>query len=192
MRAPAAPGLEIMYRLDPTIWDGRFANNGWLQEMPKPITKLTWDNAAFMSLNTARRGPEVEARGPGGLRHNGRSVLAPVWIQPEPPGQGRHRHLGYGRTLAGRVAAGADFNANLLRTAEAPAFGFGLEVFKTGRKYNLALARSSTTRWPATTARARCTTATSCGWPPSGSSSAGGGRLGPETGPGLAGRGAWP
>ena len=46
-------GLEIVFRPDPTIWDGQFANNGWLQELPKPLTKLTWDNAAMLSLATA-------------------------------------------------------------------------------------------------------------------------------------------
>ena len=47
--------LEVIFRPDPTIYDGRFANNGWLQELPKPITKLTWDNAAFLSPATAHR-----------------------------------------------------------------------------------------------------------------------------------------
>ena len=42
-------GLELVFRPDPTVWDGRFANNGWLQEMPKPLTKLSWDNAALVS-----------------------------------------------------------------------------------------------------------------------------------------------
>ena len=53
--APAAHGLEIIFRPDPTIYDGRFANNGWLQELPKPLTKLTWDNAALVSPATAQK-----------------------------------------------------------------------------------------------------------------------------------------
>ena len=52
--APAAQGLEIVFRPDRTIWDGRFANNGWLQELPKPLTKLTWDAVAMFSPKTAR------------------------------------------------------------------------------------------------------------------------------------------
>ena len=54
---PSMPtgGLEINFRPDPTIWDGRFANNGWLQELPKPLTKLTWENAALISPLTANR-----------------------------------------------------------------------------------------------------------------------------------------
>src|SRR5712692_130743 len=54
-RSPAEGKLEIVFRPDPTIWDGRFANNGWLQELPKPQSKLTWDNAAYLSPATAIR-----------------------------------------------------------------------------------------------------------------------------------------
>ena len=80
-RARTAGDLEIVFRPDPTIFDGRFANNGWLQELPKPLTKLTWDNAALMSLGTAQRlgvtsGDVVE------LSSRGRAVEAPVWILP--------------------------------------------------------------------------------------------------------------
>src|SRR5262249_24208995 len=74
-------GLELNFRLDPTVHDGRFANNGWLQELPKPMTKLTWDNAALMSPRTAEAlglasGQVAE------LHFGARSVLAPVWINP--------------------------------------------------------------------------------------------------------------
>ena len=48
-------GVEIVFRPDPSVYDGRFANNGWLQELPKPITRLTWDNAALLSPATAAR-----------------------------------------------------------------------------------------------------------------------------------------
>ena len=47
--------MEVVFRPDPTILDGRFANNGWLQELPKPLTKLTWDNVALVSANTAKK-----------------------------------------------------------------------------------------------------------------------------------------
>src|SRR4029079_11546844 len=50
--APAA-GLEILFRPDPTVWDGRFANNGWLQELPKPLTKVTWDATAWLHPSLA-------------------------------------------------------------------------------------------------------------------------------------------
>src|SRR4029434_8779892 len=78
---PATQGLELLFRPDATVWDGRFANNGWLQELPEPLTKLTWDNAAVVSPATParltlRNGDVVE------LRYEGRMVQAPVWIAP--------------------------------------------------------------------------------------------------------------
>ena len=79
-RVPAPAGMEIAFRPDPTIGDGRFANNGWLQELPKPLTKLTWDNAAHMSPATARRlGISIERTARGAttdvveLRYRGRT-----------------------------------------------------------------------------------------------------------------------
>src|SRR5207253_7128683 len=73
--------LEVIFRPDPTIYDGRFANNGWLQELPKPITKLTWDNAAILGPGTAHRlgvttGDMVE------LSYQGRRLNAPVYVLP--------------------------------------------------------------------------------------------------------------
>ena len=54
-QATGGEGLEIVFKPDPTTFDGRFANNGWLQELPKPNTRLTWDNAAMISPATAQR-----------------------------------------------------------------------------------------------------------------------------------------
>jgi MoCo/4Fe-4S cofactor protein with predicted Tat translocation signal len=137
--APAAAegGLEIVFRPDPTIWDGRFANNGWLQELPKPLNKLTWDNAALMSLATAQRlgvtnGDVVE------LRHRGRTARAPVWILPGHADESVTVHLGYGRERAGRVGSGTGFNAYALRWSDRPWFSTGLEIQKTDDRYVLA------------------------------------------------------
>jgi molybdopterin-containing oxidoreductase family iron-sulfur binding subunit len=137
--APVADqGLELVFRPDPTVWDGRFANNGWLQELPKPLSKLTWDNAALVSPRTADRlglqtmGDVVE------LRYQGRTVTAPVKVMPGHADDSVTVMLGYGRTRAGRAGDGAGFNAYALRTASAPWFGAGLEVHKTGRTYALA------------------------------------------------------
>jgi len=138
--APASAdtqGLELVIRPDPTIWDGRHANNGWLQELPKPITKLTWDNAARISPKTADRlgiknGQVVE------LQQHGQTLRAAAWIDP-----GHHEgsvtlSLGYGRTNAGRVGSGQGFNTYTLRTVEAPWGGPGLEVRPTQATYALA------------------------------------------------------
>ena len=142
---PAAPqpvgGLELIFRPDPNIWDGRFANNGWLQEAPKPLTKLTWDTAAWVSPKLAQEkqldnGDVIE------LRYRGLTARLPVFIVPGQPDQSVTAFFGYGRRMVGRVAnpsaEAADFNAFRLRTADAPWFGGGLEIVKTGDRYLLA------------------------------------------------------
>ena len=115
----AGSGLEVVFRPDPSVYDGRFANNAWLQELPKPLTKLTWDNAALISPATAARlnlvsGDVVE------LRQGDRTVRIPVWLAPGQPSDTLTLHLGYGRTRAGRVGNGTGFNVNPLRTTAAP------------------------------------------------------------------------
>jgi MoCo/4Fe-4S cofactor protein with predicted Tat translocation signal len=108
--------LELRY--DPTIYDGRFANNGWLQELPKPLTKLTWDNSAQMSPATAEKlglsnHDKVELNG-----GSGRKVVAPVWIVPGHPDENITVHVGYGRTKAGMVGKDTGFNAYLLQGSD--------------------------------------------------------------------------
>jgi molybdopterin-containing oxidoreductase family iron-sulfur binding subunit len=142
--------LEISFQPDPTLFDGRFANNGWLQELPKPLTKLTWDNAALMSPKTAERlGLSYQVGARGGehgrvftdvieLRYEGRSLRAPAWIVPGHADECITLHLGYGRTRAGKVGNGTGFNAYAIRTANAPYYGAGLEIRKIGTQYPLA------------------------------------------------------
>ncbi|HVO11890.1 MAG TPA: TAT-variant-translocated molybdopterin oxidoreductase [Vicinamibacteria bacterium] len=148
-RAPqraASGGIDLQFRLDPTVYDGRFANLGWLQELPKPLSKITWDNAAFMSPSTAKRlgGFQTEERGAGHwtdvveLRYRGRAVRAPVWILPGHPDDAVTIHLGLGRRRAGRVGTGVGFDAYALQTADAPWFGEGLEVRRTGQRMMIA------------------------------------------------------
>ncbi|MDT4965282.1 MAG: hypothetical protein QOJ64_19, partial [Acidobacteriota bacterium] len=145
---PPTPGLEIVFRTDPSIHDGRFANNGWLQELPKPGSKLTWDNAALLSPDTAKRlGIKNKIGTYGGdvfvdtvkISYAGRSVNAPVWISPGHPDNVVTVHLGYGRRLAGRVGTGKGFDAYSIRTADAPWFGNGVTIEKTGDKFSLAV-----------------------------------------------------
>ena len=129
-------GVELVFRPDPTVWDGRFANNGWLQELPKPLTKLVWDNAALLAPAMAERlgvrnGDVVE------LRHGDRSVLAPVWILPGQAPETVTVHLGYGRWRAGRVGSHLGFNAYRLRLSEAPWVIEGIEIRRTDRRHTL-------------------------------------------------------
>ncbi|MGH7898399.1 MAG: TAT-variant-translocated molybdopterin oxidoreductase, partial [Candidatus Binatia bacterium] len=135
--ASRSEGLEIAFRADPTIFDGRSANNGWLQELSKPQTKLTWDNAAMVSPATAERlGLENEAVIE--LQLEGRSVEAPIWIQPGQAADCVTVHLGYGRRRTGRVGTGAGFDAYRIRTSAAPWSAVGLKITKTGKSHPLA------------------------------------------------------
>ncbi|MFL6712756.1 MAG: 4Fe-4S dicluster domain-containing protein [Sulfurifustis sp.] len=142
---PAPPGradsLELVFEADPTIYDGRFANNAWLQELPKPITKLTWDNAVLLSpAHAARAGlsnGDVVA-----LEANGRVVEGPVWTVPGLPDDSATVHLGYGRTRAGRVGDGLGSNAYGLRTTTDFSFARNVRMTKTGRRYTLATAQT--------------------------------------------------
>ena len=133
----AKQGLEVVFRTDSTIYDGRFANNGWLQELPKSLTRLTWDNAAMLSPATAQR-MGLASEDLVELRLDRRSVRAPVWVLPGQADDTVTVHLGYGRTRSGRVGTGAGFSAYAIRTSSAPWFCDGLELVKTGDRYRLA------------------------------------------------------
>ncbi|MDQ3070890.1 MAG: TAT-variant-translocated molybdopterin oxidoreductase [Acidobacteriota bacterium] len=134
---PPMSGLEIVFRPDPTVLDGRFANNGWLQELPKPITKITWDAAAYISARTAER-LGLQSRDLVDLRYKGRSQQMPIWVQPGHADESVTVHFGYGRPMAGRVGSNVGFNAFTLRTADAPWFDGGLEIAKTGETYAIS------------------------------------------------------
>jgi MoCo/4Fe-4S cofactor protein with predicted Tat translocation signal len=136
--APAAEvgGLNLLIRPDPHIGDGRFSNNAWLQELPKPLTKLVWDNAAFISPATAGRLQLVNEEVVE-LKYRGRSVQAPVWILPGQANDCVTVHLGYGRWRAGSIGPGIGFNANEIRTSDALGGGPGLQIQKTGRRHAL-------------------------------------------------------
>lgn len=134
---PGENGMEIVFREDASAFDGSFANNGWLQELPRPLSKLTWENAALISPGTASR-LGVETGDLVELAVAGRSLRAPVWVSPGHADEVVTAHLGYGRTRAGRVGNGAGFNATLLRTAASPWIATGLEVRPTGDRHPLA------------------------------------------------------
>src|SRR5262249_6981449 len=104
--SPSSPtsGVEIVFRPDPTVYDGRFANNGWLQELPKPITKLVWDNAALVSPATAQR-LNVANEDIIEIKVDGRAIRAPVWISPGHAPESITLFLGYGRSRAGSLGS---------------------------------------------------------------------------------------
>jgi MoCo/4Fe-4S cofactor protein with predicted Tat translocation signal len=139
--------LEIVFRADPSIYDGRFANNGWLQELPKPITKLTWDNAILISPNTAKALGLANVMGTKGgdtyadlveLEYQGRKVRGPVWITAGHPDNTVTVHLGYGRTRAGKVGNKIGFNAYAIRPSTNLWQGVGAKLTKVNDMYSLA------------------------------------------------------
>jgi molybdopterin-containing oxidoreductase family iron-sulfur binding subunit len=129
--------IELNIRRDPTIYDGQFSNNGWLQELPKPMTKLTWDNAVLIGPKMAAR-LDIHTEDVVELELNGRKAKGPVWIQAGHPDNSVTVFLGYGRKRAGRVGTAQGFDAYALRTSAAPWIATGLQIRKTGETYKLA------------------------------------------------------
>jgi MoCo/4Fe-4S cofactor protein with predicted Tat translocation signal len=129
--------LEVVFYRDYKVDDGRYSNNGWMQELPDPVTKLVWDNTVLMSRKTARdlgvRNSDVVE-----VKLGGRSVRGPVWIQPGMADYVLGLALGYGREWNGRIGYKVGFNAYALRTAENPGFATGATISKTGDTYPLS------------------------------------------------------
>ncbi len=139
-RTPVSEGkpeqVELVFRPDPTIWDGRFSNSAWLQELPKPLTKLTWDNAALVSPETARN-LKLASQDVIRLKLGERTIAAAVWLLPGQPDGSITLTLGYGRTQAGRVGNGYGYNAYTLLPADKPWFAADATVVPTGERYEL-------------------------------------------------------
>ena len=138
--AAHADGLEIVFRADPTVYDGRYANNAWLQELPKTLTRLTWDNVALLAPATASKlgvtnGDRIE------IELLGRRVVAPAWVQPGHPRESVTLPLGYGRRRAGRIGSGIGFDAYALRLAGSSEFARGAKVRNLGDRHPLACAQ---------------------------------------------------
>ncbi|HZH52957.1 MAG TPA: TAT-variant-translocated molybdopterin oxidoreductase [Microvirga sp.] len=128
-------GVDVVFAPDPSVWDGRYANNGWLQELPKPLTKQVWGNAALISPETA----EVFGLATGDavdLAVSGRALRVPVWVLPGHAPGAVTLTLGYGRPKAGRVGSEVGFNAYALRTTGGRWVARG-EIRKTGERIAL-------------------------------------------------------
>jgi molybdopterin-containing oxidoreductase family iron-sulfur binding subunit len=135
--AGSANGLEIVFVPSPALHDGRFANDGWLQELPDPLTKLTWDNPALVSPKTAEMlglANEELVR----LEYAGRSLELPLWILPGMADGVVALTLGYGRQRGGRIGSGVGFDTFKVRASKAPGFDSGLKVTRLGGTYALS------------------------------------------------------
>jgi molybdopterin-containing oxidoreductase family iron-sulfur binding subunit len=129
--------LELVLERDPKVDDGRYANNGWLQELCNPMTKLAWGNAALLSPRTAR---ELNVRDGDVIRLelNGRALETAAMILPGQADYSVGLSLGYGRTACGRVGQGIGSNAYLLRASESPDLAVGARITPTERRAKLA------------------------------------------------------
>jgi MoCo/4Fe-4S cofactor protein with predicted Tat translocation signal len=137
-QAAASPGqVTLSFRPDPTLFDGRYAENVWLQELPKPLTKLSWDNALVLSPATAERlklGLEQRVQ----ISHQGRKLDCAVWVLP---GQARDTAtltLGGGRLRAGERGSGHGFNAYALRSSDSLWMAPGIGLRRLDGLYTLA------------------------------------------------------
>ena len=133
----AGSGLEIVFLPSSSLHDGRFANDGWLQELPDPLTKLTWDNPALVSPKTAET-LGVANQDVVRLDYAGRSLELPVWILPGMADGVVALTLGYGRVRAGRIGSGVGFNTFTVRASQAAGFDSGVSLTKLGRTYPLS------------------------------------------------------
>lgn len=128
--------FDLLFRPDPTIWDGRFVNNGWLQELPKPLTHIVWDNAALMAPADAERlaltNGDMLAIGEVDTK-----VELPIWIVPGHAEGCITLFRGYGHTIAGRVGHGTGFNIRQLITAENTNQQLSVSVNKTQKRHSL-------------------------------------------------------
>lgn len=142
--APKASGVSLVFAPDPTVWDGRYANNGWLQELPKVMTTLTWDNAALippklaqeLGLSLGRPGEHVK------ISVNGASVTIPAIISVGQPEDTITLHYGYGRSEVGTVGEGAGTNVYGLRKSSDSHVATGATVEKASGRTVLALTQT--------------------------------------------------
>src|SRR5262249_54778543 len=143
---PATPGkYEIVFRVDPSVHDGRFANNAWLQELPKPINKIAWDNFAIISQKTAAELGLASNEEPQNanakmiqLSNEGHGLAMPAWVQPGHPDNSVTVYLGYGRDRAGAVGNGHGFNTYSIRTVNTPFIAGNVQLAKGEGEYQLA------------------------------------------------------
>jgi len=132
-----AGSIEINFRPDPTIYDGRFANNAWLQELDKPLSTLTWDNAIWIGPALAQR-LKLEYQDVVEVSVGGSKMQGAIYVQPGHPDNSATVFLGYGRERAGHTGNGAGFNPYPLRANNAPWIAYGELQRVAGAQIQLA------------------------------------------------------
>jgi MoCo/4Fe-4S cofactor protein with predicted Tat translocation signal len=143
-KASSGDGIELVFKTDPKLFDGRWANNPWLQELPDPVTKITWDNVALMSPATAERlgfrGSKFDSKDEpvARIEAGGSTFEIPVWILPGHADDSITVYQGYGRQSIGRVADGIGVNLYAFRTTANMLSISNVTVNNTGRLYTIA------------------------------------------------------
>ena len=133
-------GTEMVVRFDPSVYDGRFANNGWLQELPKPLTKLTWDNVIVVSPKMAKdlNFPADQNAAVAEVEYRGKKLEGPVWVQVGHAEDTITLYLGYGRDRAGKTGDGRGYNAYSMWYSDEPYYSRGVKVTNTRKRYEVA------------------------------------------------------
>ncbi|MBD3224777.1 MAG: 4Fe-4S dicluster domain-containing protein [Caldithrix sp.] len=134
---PDIDNMEVDFAVSPAVYDGRYANNGWLQEMPDPVTKMAWDNAILLSPKAAEA-LGVVSQDVVKLTYKKQTLEMPVLIMPGQADYSVVVPLGYGRNAAGRIGDGVGVNTYLLRHSDGPYTDMGLTIEKTTKTYTLA------------------------------------------------------
>ena len=140
----ATAGFDVLFRPDPCVWDGSLANNGWLQELPKPLTKLVWENAITIGPAAARQAG-VATGDVVRIEAGGRALEGPAWVLPGQADGVLGVTLGYGRVVPGNLADGFGYNAYALRDAGSPLVLSGAVLRKTGRVQTFATTQDHST-----------------------------------------------
>jgi MoCo/4Fe-4S cofactor protein with predicted Tat translocation signal len=138
---PVSSEMELIFRPDPNLFDGRFSNNAWLQELAKPVSKMSWDNAILVDVRTAaekkwEEGDVIEITTKAG------KIELPVLKMPGHAPYAMTVYLGFGRTHAGRVGTGVGRNAYLLRASDAQWTTTPSKLEKKGSNYAICVSRS--------------------------------------------------
>jgi MoCo/4Fe-4S cofactor protein with predicted Tat translocation signal len=144
--APAAlstSSLEVNFAADPKLYDGRHSNNPWMLELPDPLSCVSWDNAAYVSPETAKAlGIQsqdlVTLKGP-----DGQSIEIVAWVLPGQADNTVTLHLGWGRKHKGRYGVGVGFDVYPLRTTKAFGFGSGFSLSATGKRYAVSVTQET-------------------------------------------------
>ncbi|EPC03757.1 hypothetical protein L861_00235 [Litchfieldella anticariensis FP35 = DSM 16096] len=138
--SPSTDELVLQLRPDPSLWDGRYANNAWLQELPRPLTKLTWDSALLIAPAQAER-RDLATGDMVRITAREHTLEAPIYVLPGMPQDAVTLTLGGGRRQAGNVANGVGANAYALQQSGAP-WSIAVTLEKTGAHRQLAMTQN--------------------------------------------------